>query len=104
MKLIVHDVIKSRAGPEAGLPEHVRQALSAQRSAAGRRGQLKNSASNKAKKKTMFDGLYNALATRWDTDDLKDYTLLLTMKDRQVQPSFCSAVSIEYIHFVLASD
>ena len=33
----------------------------------------------------MFDGLYNALATRLDTDELKEWTLLLTMNDRQIR-------------------
>jgi hypothetical protein len=33
----------------------------------------------------MFDGLYNALATRFDTDELKEWTLLLTMNDRQIR-------------------
>jgi hypothetical protein len=67
------------------LPGHVRLKLAALRDAQGLGAYSKKKVVRKSRKKSMFDGLYDALATRFETEDLEDWTLLLQMKDRQIK-------------------
>ena len=83
--IILEETVKFETGAEAGLPGHVRLRLAAERAADGQARGIKKIKIAKVSKKSMFDGLYDALATRFQTDDLEDWTLLLTLNNREVK-------------------
>ena len=79
--IVLEEVVEFEIGADAGLPPHEKEALRLKNEALGKKKRIDAPMADKG----MLSGLTALFPYRFSTSELEDYTILLTLRDRQVR-------------------